>query len=719
MQPPAPFILGTKKAPAQQPVQVIGSLGIPPVESHNHFYGYTTAQAVIYDDVNAFTWFSVAPLDVPVRVNLAEQIGPTIVDSDIAFTYLYVSPVDVGLEHSLSPETKPDLPFRTFWVTGRSDEDGLINYTGGTAINRMAHTPAPEIKKAGPFTPKQVLEEILTDWKSAGHDWLRWRPLPEIMLQTADGPIIPSIDAIVVLQSKDPGNEPKAMLRVIEDFLAPFPGYFLHVDPQGYLELVRPAWAASNAFSDDFLTINDSASIPITGSPAKVEVVLTAKLFKNWTVYRQFISSIDTNTYTLEDGDSIQLNYQADTGDGQASFTVQMSYSSGTLTFTLTALTDPSTLPYVHYFLRLEGQVYDDSSTVTLTSDQITADEQVQVLTDQVVNICQVRSKGYSFNTQTDVMEPAAGIMKTKFPCWSGEVCVTPNHDTVFGNTGRYDLGTGPCVPGTMGDHPEAVLPKLWKVQDQYLLGSDEVQVAAQVLWYWDQCGDTTGPGYVGDSDNSGNLGTVHTNIDDWQLATEVERSSSQRNIKCQVWLKPSYDDGAFIGFQVKLKIVGAWNGAFGVGVRLNGDGTAFTENTDSTFAEFGEQSGDPEIEASIATYGRRVKTIDMGPWPVDADTALKIAQAVVEQSASPHREYTIRIMPPYTAANAYNIGAGVRYEDVRGIISAWRYTENHSPNRSRSSLSLRIREIERITSGDMENTAYGEAVYGVSKYLE
>jgi len=716
---PKPLTPSTKVVPDPKPLSLSAQLPVAALGSYNHFYGSAGGYSVYYPDLNSYTWFEAARLNDPVRVHLGESLGGRFVDSDISFTYLSVAPLEVGDTHFIGAEITPNEPLRTFWITTKAEEAGLITYGGATLLSRLHSTVAPEVVENGPFTPQEALEKILTSWRDAGHDWLVWEPIPSIGIRVESGIYIPTINALALFQDKDLAIEQKTMRQWLEEFIAPFSDYYFRVTSAGKLQLVRLGegyetggvlskdWGVSGNASDTFTSSATSLTINLTPRIYRYETLVLAPTPASITVLNDGVAVSNTFTGTGTDGNAYDLTVEA-TLDAAGNGTIAVT------SFKLNGV--EVTREAVGYRVDWTASPTDRVLKV-LGNDDLTPEETLTTLTDEIVNICKVTSKGYDFVSTTDILEPACGIMNVQWWCGGGQQLLSPTPSTVC-PTGRYNLGTGTTSWQERATR-YVVLPEVWKVAANTLVGGTTIDVSTQVHWYFDRCGDTAPQGYYTSQTVTG---TAQINNGDWQLVGNAYLDpSAWGDLNAYVYVQSVFDaDGTFQGFRVKLGLrMGDLQSVWAFGVQLNADGTSFSERQENIVAVYGEATEDPGVGGSQQVYGRRIREIDMGWFPVSYDDALSIAQAVVTNNYNPKREYTLELMPPYTALKPDDIAAPVKFKDIEGVLWAWKYTEIHSAATSRSRMEITVRETSHVLSDVLDETAYGDAVYTVSKYLE
>lgn len=600
----------------------------------------------------------------PVRVQLGEDASGIFIDSQVTVDYLEHSTVALHTPYRIGTETAPVPGVMAFqFVSSSRDRNtGLVTYMGQTLLGRLNDEyPFPDgysAVQAGGYTPRQALETLLYAMRQYTHpdtgavitrEWLGWEALPELYLRGAAGPLLATIDALVIEKPDEaPGESAQSILR---RFFEPFAGYGFRVSQWNRLEVTVPSWQPQAAVTTTL------THAQVTGATSPVRRTLA-------------LISTDpraTVTLRLQDADGAvtggtetTLALTATPQDGAPGNTfvgVQVSHDGTQVILDVTN--------YANALFVLSVVAYDGLPRpvdVTLLDDDLAPGGTEVIDESGIVNVATVTSQGYVFETGEAL--PAASVRITA----NG---AAPHYEP----SGTDVLGAQwtPAEGVTVGGPQLSVTVSARAWASPFLGTPRELTGTAQTLTLPRQDG-----------------ASVSATFD---YAYSAFSSSAMRVVF-------TYRTGAAGGWvDVVPTVLHATSPTqYSWIAEFTADGQTFQQSSTKVTATYGEDgTGLAGLPASRAAYGRRPLTVDTGVFQVSQAVALSMARAIVQERLNPREVLTLPLAAPYRLGpHQRYVQAGARV----GTLQSWQYAEGHTPQQSSSSLTVTL-AVERTLALD------------------
>jgi len=363
---------------------------------------------------------------------------------------------------------------------------------------------------------------------------------------------------------------------------------------------------------------------------------------------------------------------------------------------------------------------------MTLTTADILELDPGELDPSTVVNRCTVRSQGYGFSdTPEEVMQPASFGLRGKrligsLP-WESQ---SPIESDLTG----LKLNNAPVINA---NSQGAVLN--WPLMPQTVIGGDTLEVQwAVTLWVREfpfgtaNAGTTTGTSQM-PLDGS----TTRIILKGFQFGSFPRPPDAYGSVQIFARWLPD-DEAVAISWSVdltcdSLSLFSSGITVWGVRVELHGLAPKLDLSKNIVAATFGDKAPDDELVPGLSIsrnrYGLRPKTIDAGIYQLSPDLALAIAQNQVERGLNPKQVYRVRQaanMPvrPWHLNQHVTIPSPDGTGTLQGVVRAWRYAEAHGPNGASADSEFELELISNVFGEVSTATAYGDAIYGLSRYL-
>ena len=592
-------------------------------------------------------------LKSPVRVSLSEDSSGLFQDNRVQIDYLEQSSISLHTPYRIGTETAPDTGLTAFeFISSSLDRSaGLVTYSGQTLLGRLANEypfPAGYFEKPPPtgYSPKDALEGLLRAMRgpeaAAVRPWIGWEELPQLYLRGASGPILPTLDALVIEKpSKVPG--PSAQ-DVLKQFFEPFSGYGFRVSRKGRLQVTVPPWhpardavlrvtqaQVSNLAAKDFTLLLDTPNPRVTFS--KYVQDLGGAVQPGVTEATPILTSTPTEVFPLDGQLTCRASYDA------ASKSVKIHMENAGVQFSLSVVGHDSTPRPVD---------------ATLTDTDLGQGGTEVLDESNIANVCTATSQGYVFQTGP-ALQPASARLGDHYPA------------------------VGLDVTGAA-----------WPVIDGAAIGGESLSITVHTV-AWAVPGAFGGPR---------------------ELVTPDRVVSLPLREGASVTARYSLEYSAFSHGDVEITFRWRKEGGVQVSVKktfesapthydwqftLSATSLVFGKSSVSLSSTYGESDTDlAGLSSSKDKYGRRETTLSTGVYQVSLGVLQSMARAVVQDRMYPRAVYTYPLVAPYALRPEHKY---VQISNLTGTVTAWNYTEGHTPQQSQSSMSVNFAVLHNLAS--------------------
>lgn len=683
---------------------------------------------------------AVPTIDAPVTVHFSEALTGVFADPTVDAAFFQLVDLPVGSRYALGDQISSD-DWYAFAVRDKSISGGLVTYAGETLLATLGRVTPTEslILVAGqggvptPLTLRECLVRFLTYYG------VPFNPnVPEFSLRVGDELVTPTADAFVIQPNQE---NPESLYEWLERFFGPFRGYTFRADYQDRLSVSPPAWLDTIGLR---LTVHRRRQ-PLDREPVRSTVRAP------WSTTRapevEWVGTVDgvAVSGSLPDplvqgaaaeivtvgGVDVRLTWDAAVVQAMVWPTPDVDVSVGSL--------------YSVTFVFRPDATTSSSETLALTLADLAPDEVTSESADTVVNQAVLPVRRREFTPAQQVMQAGALVLRSPKQVMAGafganpeygpmaEPLTTPGSFLELANTvGQSGTWFWPADPLVVAQ-PGGNITVAFEVEEWAERWYDPTShdAAAQVNTYSDTAAlpasgvevklfDFQFPRQTNDFAPSpyGAQGTVYGR---W-------RAGEQPGIEVRV----GNARFAEFGFKPEVLIFGTTTYyLWGVIVKLNGTGTAFTEGTLETY-RFGfarganglweDDANVPGLSESQALYPNRVYHAPELPYVVSPETALALARGIVEENLTPKVVRQLTIVPARAdgyAVRPHHVGraAAVPALGITGRITALDYSEAHTAQGSTSSLTIDVESTEAPSGSRAAARAYRRSAYGLSTY--
>lgn len=682
----------------------------------------------------------VPPLDSPVTLHFGESLIGVFADPTVDATFFQLVDLPVGSRYALGDQISSD-DWYAFAVRDKSISGGLVTYAGETLLATLGRVTPTEslILVAGqggvptPLTLRECLVRFLTYYG------VPFDPnVPEFSLRVGDELVTPTADAFVIQPNQE---NPESLYEWLERFFGPFRGYTFRADYQDRLSVSPPAWLDTIGLR---LTVHRRRQ-PLDREPVRSTVRAPWSTTRAPTV--EWVGTVDgvAVSGSLPDplvqgagaeivtvgGVDVRLTWDAAVVQAMVWPTPDLDVSVGSL--------------YSVTFVFRPDATTSSRETLTLTVSDLAPDEVTSESADTVVNQAVLPVRRREFTPAQQVMQAGALVLRSPKQVMAGafganpeygplaEPLATPGSFLELANTvGQSGTWFWPADPLVVAQ-PGGNITVAFEVEEWAERWHDPTShdAAAQVNTYSGSAAlpasgqevklfDFQFPRQTNDFAPSpyGAQGTVYGR---W-------RAGEQPGIEVRV----GNARFAEFGFKPEVLIFGSTTYyLWGIVLKLNGTGTAFTEGTLETY-RFGfarganglweDDANVPGLSESQTLYPNRVYHAPELPYVVSAETALALARGIVEENLTPKVVRQLTIVPARAdgyAVRPHHVGraAAVPALGITGRITALDYSEAHTAQGSTSSLTIDVESTEAPSGSRAAARAYRRSAYGLSTY--
>ena len=668
------------------------------LRSENHGAGAVRGHSYAPELLYGFAWWYGPDRGEPVRVSLGAQHRGPFIAPKISLAYLPTEVFDPAHDYDIDTELLTRLyTWRPARIT--TGPSGLREVEGETVIGRLQRTflRAP-ITIQGPLTASEALNAILAEIQARYPD-VTYRPAPPLYLRGATGWYEPTIEWVSIVPDEE---RPRSLAEVLREWIEPFYGYALGVDPDNVLEIVPPWWAPLRV-----LTLPPSpATATFHRDPLEARVRVTGGGMECLTAVpmvrgESATASTPCGEVALSLSEDGELAAELTSGDG--------------------AVVEVRTAPdYV--------DLRDTEEARTTTVD-----------TARIVNHAIVRNEGYyEFVADEDILQPSwFRVWGYGWWCWPQWREFTHPTESELGPPSGHDLGLVRMWEHLRGvlacDVDEWVYVGRAPAVDATIVGG-EITLTATVSWWGDQCLDTAGPGHLGDRTLTLTFGVGEEGIGrsyapvpglEWPscprgyLELRAKAVVNDRGLLdgVDLWVRGRFRDER-IGGGV---LIGDGHWSLGAGVLLSATAARWQKSRNSQIGEWGESPSSQDAETpglltSRASYGIRRREITISTYKLAAEDLQAMARMLVERNLAPARVLDVLVTPPYHPGPDA-LGQRATLADGVGMVEEWRYTETHAPAQNRANTAVRVRIEENLLAQDVDACAWHEMAWGYGRW--
>jgi len=679
-------------------------------------------------------------LDAPVTVHFSEALTGMFADPTVDATFFQLVDLPVGSRYALGDQLSSD-DWYAFAVRDKSISGGLVTYAGETLLATLGRVTPTEslILVAGqggvptPLTLRECLVRFLTYYG------VPFDPnVPEFSLRVGDELVTPTAEAFVIQPNQE---NPESLYEWLERFFGPFRGYTFRADYQDRLSVSPPAWLDTIGLR---LTVHRRRQ-PLDREPVRSTVRAP------WSTTRapevEWVGTVDgvAVSGSLPDplvqgaaaeivtvgGVDVRLTWDAAVVQAMVWPTPDVDVSVGSL--------------YSVTFVFRPDATTSSSESLALTLADLAPDEVTSESADTVVNQAVLPVRRREFTPAQQIMQAGALVLRSPKQVMAGafganpeygpmaEPLATPGSFLELANTvGQSGTWFWPADPLVVAQ-PGGNITVAFEVEEWAERWHDTTShdAAAQVNTYSDTAAlpasgvevklfDFQFPRQTNDFAPSpyGAQGSVYGR---W-------RAGEQPGIEVRV----GNARFAEFGFKPEVLIFGSTTYyLWGIVLKLNGTGTAFTEGTLETY-RFGFARGAnglwedganvPGLSESQSLYPNRAYHAPELPYVVSPETALALARGIVEENLTPKVVRQLTIVPARAdgyAVRPHHVGraAAVPALGITGRITALDYSEAHTAQGSTSSLTIDVESTEAPSGSRAAARAYRRSAYGLSTY--